>query len=139
MSKINIVSHLKQKKISEVLSTGKRMDGRSFDEFRELSIKRNVLFKSEGSAEVRLGKTHVMVGVKVGTGTPFEDTPNEGVLMTNAEFTPIANAAWEPGPPNEYSIELARVVDRGLGSAEVLATSALHIISGELAQIAFSA
>ena len=137
MSKSNIVSHLKQKKISEVLSTGKRMDGRGFNDFRELSIKHNVLFKSEGSAEVWLGKTHVMVGVKVGTGTPFEDTPDEGVLMTNAEFTPIANAAWEPGPPKEGSIELARVVDRGLRSAEVLDTSALKIISGKLVQIVY--
>jgi exosome complex component RRP42 len=137
MSKNNIVSHLKQKKISEVLATGKRMDGRAFDEFRELSIKRNILFKSEGSAEVWLGKSHVMVGVKVGTGTPFEDTPDEGVLMTNAEFTPIANAAWEPGPPNEASIELARVVDRGLRSAEILDTHELCITSGKLVQIVF--
>ena len=137
MSKNNIVSHLKQKKISEVLSTGKRMDGRAFGEFRELTIKHNVLYKSEGSAEVWLGKTHIMVGVKVGTGTPFEDTPNEGVLMTNAEFTPIANAAWEPGPPKEDSIELARVVDRGLRSAEVLNTSELNIISGKLVNIVF--
>jgi exosome complex component RRP42 len=137
MSKNNIVSHLKQKKITEVLSTGKRVDGRTFEEFRELTIKRNVLYKSEGSAEVWLGKTHIMVGVKVGTGTPFEDTPDEGVLMTNAEFTPIANAAWEPGPPNEQSIELARVVDRGLRSAEVLDTAELNIISGKLVHIVF--
>ena len=137
MSKNNIVSHLKQKKISEVLSTGKRMDGRGFGDFRELTIKSNVLFKSEGSAEVWLGKSHVMVGVKVGTGTPFEDTPNEGVLMTNAEFTPIANAAWEPGPPNEASIELARVVDRGLRSANVLTTESLCIIPGKFVQIVF--
>jgi len=137
MSKSNIVSHLKQKKIIEVLSTGKRMDGRGFEDFRELTIKHNVLYKSEGSAEVWLGKTHVMVGVKVGTGTPFEDTPDEGVLMTNAEFTPIANSAWEPGPPNEDSIELARVVDRGLRSAEVLDTNELNIISGKLVHIVF--
>jgi exosome complex component RRP42 len=137
MSKSNIVSHLKQKKITEVLSTGKRMDGRAFDEFREFKVNRNMLYKSEGSAEVWLGKTHIMIGVKVGTGTPFEDTPDEGVLMTNAEFTPIANAAWEPGPPNENSIELARVVDRGLRSADLLDTKALCIIPGKLVQIVF--
>jgi exosome complex component RRP42 len=113
------------------------MDGRGFGDFRELTIKRNILFKSEGSAEVWLGKSHVMVGVKVGTGTPFEDTPDEGVLITNAEFTPIANAAWEPGPPNEASIELARVIDRGIRSAEILDTASLCIISGKLVQIVF--
>ncbi len=137
MSKSNIVSHLKQKKITEVLSTGKRMDGRNFEDFRELTIKRGVLAKSEGSAEVWLGKTHIMVGVKVGTGTPFEDTPDEGVLMCNAEFTPIAHPSWEPGPPNENSIELARVVDRGLRSADVLDTNELNIIGGKLVHIVF--
>ena len=133
----NIVSHLKQKKIAEVLSTGKRMDGRGFEDFRELTIKRNLLYKSEGSSEVWLGKTHILVGVKVGTGTPFEDTPDEGVLMTNAEFTPIANAAWEPGPPSEGSIELARVVDRGLRSAEILDMADLVITSGKLVNIVY--
>jgi exosome complex component RRP42 len=137
MSKNNIVSHLKQKKIAEVLSTGKRMDGRGFEDFRKITVKRNILFKSEGSAEVWIGKTHIIVGVKVGTGTPFEDTPDEGVLMTNAEFTPIANAAWEPGPPSEDSIELARVVDRGLRSAEILDTKELCITPGKLVQIVF--
>ncbi|MBN1682555.1 exosome complex protein Rrp42 [Candidatus Bathyarchaeota archaeon] len=137
MSKSNVVSHLKQKKINEVLSTGKRMDGRSLEEYRPLIIKSDVLAKSEGSAEVKLGKTHLMVGVKVGTGTPFEDTPDEGVMMTNAEFTPIAHPSWEPGPPNEDSIELARVVDRGLRSAEILDTNELNIISGKLVHIVF--
>jgi exosome complex component RRP42 len=78
-----------------------------------------------------------MVGVKVGTGTPFEDTPDEGVLMTNAELTPIANASWEPGPPSENSIELARVVDRGLRSADTLNTKDLCIIPGKLVQIVY--
>jgi len=137
MSRNSIVSHLKQRKIGEVLATGKRMDGRGFEEFRELTIKRNPLVKSEGSAEVYLGKTHVMIGVKVGAGTPFEDTPDEGVLMTNAEFTPIANAAWEPGPPSEGSIELARVVDRGIRSAELLDTKGLCVIVGKLVQIVY--
>jgi len=58
MSKSNVVSHLKQKKINEVLSTGKRMDGRSLEEYRPLIIKSDILAKSEGSAEVWLGKTH---------------------------------------------------------------------------------
>ncbi|MBM3292249.1 exosome complex protein Rrp42 [Candidatus Bathyarchaeota archaeon] len=137
MSKSNVVSHLKQKKINEVLSTGKRMDGRGLEEFRPLVINSGLLAKSEGSAEVWLGKTHLMVGVKVGTGTPFEDTPDEGVLMTNAEFTPIAHPSWEPGPPNEDSIELARVVDRGLRSAEILDTNELNIISGKLVHIVY--
>ncbi|MCJ7574677.1 exosome complex protein Rrp42 [Candidatus Bathyarchaeota archaeon] len=137
MSKHNIVSHLKQRKIQDVVMSGRRMDGRGLEDYRELTIRSGMLEKSEGSAEVYLGKTHVVVGVKVGTGTPFEDTPDEGVLMCNAEFTPIASPEWEPGPPNEDSIELARVVDRGLRSAEVLDTNELSIIPGKLVHIVF--
>jgi exosome complex component RRP42 len=133
----NIVSRLKRKKIEEVLAAGKRMDGRDPLEFRDLQIKIDFLEKSEGSAEVRLGKTHVVIGVKAGLGTPFEDTPDEGVLMVNAEFTPVAHPTWEPGPPPIGAIELARVVDRGLRSAEILNMKDLSLVSGKKVYIIF--
>ena len=53
----NIVSRLKRKKIKEVLAAGKRMDGRDLLEFREMQIRTNFVEKSEGSSEVKLGKT----------------------------------------------------------------------------------
>lgn len=133
----NIVSRLKRKKIQEVISSGRRMDGRALLDYRELKIKKKPLEKAEGSAEVKLGKTHVVVGVKAGIGTPFEDTPDEGVLMVNSEFTPLAHQTWEPGPPNEDSIEVARVVDRGLRSAEILDMKNLGLISGEKVYLIF--
>jgi exosome complex component RRP42 len=133
----NIVSRLKRKKIEEVLAAGKRMDGRDLVEFRDIQLKTNFLEKPEGSSEVRLGKTHVVIGVKAGLGTPFEDTPDEGVLMVNAEFTPVAHPTWEPGPPPLGAIELARVVDRGLRSAEILDMKDLGLVSGEKVYIIF--
>ncbi len=126
-----IVSRLKRKKIQEVVTAGKRMDGRSLEDYREIELKTGVLEKAEGSAEVRLGKTWVLAGVKIGVGTPFEDTPELGVLICNAEFTPVAHPTFEPGPPDEESIELARVVDRGLRSAEVLDFGELSLIPGK--------
>jgi len=133
----NIVSRLKRKKIEEVLEAGTRMDGRGPQEYREFQVKTNFLEKSEGSAEVKLGKTHVVIGVKAGLGTPFEDTPDEGVLMCNAEYTPVAHPTWEPGPPPNGAIELARVVDRGLRSAEILNMEDLGLVSGEKVYIIF--
>jgi exosome complex component RRP42 len=133
----NIVSRLKRKKIEEVLAAGKRMDGRDLIEFRDIQLKTDFLEKPEGSAEVRLGKTHVVIGVKAGLGTPFEDTPDEGVLMVNAEYTPVAHPTWEPGPPPLGAIELARVVDRGLRSAEILNMEDLGLVSGEKVYIIF--
>jgi exosome complex component RRP42 len=131
-SKYGVVSRLKKKKITEVIASGKRMDGRSLEDYRDIQLRTGVLEKSEGSAEVFLGKTRVLVGVKVGTGTPFEDTPDKGVLMCNAEFSPIAHPSFEPGPPDENAIELARVVDRGLRSAEILDFEKLCLIPGKV-------
>ena len=133
----NIVSRLKRKKVEEVLEAGTRMDGRGLMDFREMKLRTNFLEKSEGSSEVTLGKTHVVVGVKAGLGTPFEDTPDEGVLMVNAEYTPVAHPTWEPGPPPDGAIELARVVDRGLRSAEILNMEELGLVSGEKVYIVF--
>ena len=132
-----IVSRLKRKKIEEVLKTGKRMDGRDPLQYRDWQIKTRFLEKSEGSAEVKLGKTHVVVGVKSGIGTPFEDSPDEGVMMVNAEFTPIAHPTWEPGPPPDEAVELARVVDRGLRAAEILNMEDLGLVSGEKVQMVY--
>jgi exosome complex component RRP42 len=133
----NIVSRLKRKKIQEVISTGKRMDGRELLEYRDMIIKRKPLEKAEGSSEVWLGKTHIMCGVKAGIGTPFDDTPDQGVMMVNAEFTPIAHPTWEPGPPPDEAVELARVVDRGLRSAEILDVKKLCVVEGEKVYIVF--
>jgi exosome complex component RRP42 len=130
-SNVGIVSRLKKRKINEVVATGKRMDGRGLEDHREIVVKTGVLEKAEGSAEVRLGDTWVLAGVKVGLGHPFEDTPDKGVLMCNAEYTPVAHPTFEPGPPREDSIELARVVDRGLRSAEVLELGKLNLITGK--------
>ena len=131
MSSYGVISRLKRRKIQEAVATGKRMDGRGLEDLREIDVKIGVLEKAEGSAEVHLGSTRVLVGVKIGVGPPFEDTPDEGVLICNAEFVPIASPAFEPGPPDENSIELARVVDRGLRSAEVFDFAKLGLISEE--------
>ncbi len=133
----NIVSRLKRKKIEEVLEAGTRMDGRELQEFRDLELKINTLEKVEGSAEVKLGKTHVIVGVKADLGTPFPDTPDDGVLLVNAEYTPVAHSTWEPGPPPDDAVELARVVDRGLRSAEILDLKELGLLSGEKVYLIF--
>lgn len=133
----NIVSRLKRKKVQDMVEQGARMDGRALDQYREFTIKPGVLEKVEGSAEVWLGKSHVLVGVKVGEGTPFEDTPDAGVLIVNSEYTPAAHPTWEGGPPGEDSIELARVVDRGLRSSELIDMKKLAIIKGEKVQMIF--
>ncbi len=100
--------------MKELLKEGKRIDGRDFLSYREISVKQGVIERAEGSAEVKIGETWVIAGVKTGVEKPFPDTPDEGILAVHADLLPLASEMFEPGPPDERSIELARVIDRGL-------------------------
>ncbi|MBU5537104.1 MAG: exosome complex protein Rrp42 [Candidatus Aenigmatarchaeota archaeon] len=115
----------------ELIQNGKRVDGREFTQFRDIEIKENVIETAEGSAYVRFGNTKVIVGVKIGTGAPFPDTPNEGILSVSAEFTPLASPEFEAGPPGEDAIELARIVDRGIRESKMIELEKLAITPGE--------
>lgn len=115
----------------ELIQKDKRIDGRKFDDFRKIEIKKGIAKNAEGSAQVKLGNTEVMVGVKLNTGEPFSDTPDEGMLMVGAEFTPMASPDFESGPPGEDAVELARVVDRGLRESKCIDLEKLCIEEGE--------
>lgn len=113
--------------IRELAEKGLRSDGRRLDEFRNAEIETNVIKSAEGSAQVRLGNTVVIAGVKMSVGEPFEDKPDEGVLMVGAELTPLADPEFEPGPPDIRSIEVARVVDRTVRESKMIDVKALKI------------
>jgi exosome complex component RRP42 len=93
--------------------------------------------KANGSAQVYLGKTKVLAGVKIQVGTPFPDTPDEGILTVNAEFVPLAYPTFEAGPPDENSIELARVVDRGIRESKAIDLDKMCIDPGKKVFVIF--
>lgn len=134
---MSMVVRVKQKQISQLIAKGKRLDGRSLQDYREIKIEQGIIEKAEGSARVLLGKTEVMAGVKIENGEPFPDTPNEGVLTVNAELVPLASPTFEPGPPDENSIELARVVDRGIRESKAIDVEKLCIEPGKKVFVIF--
>jgi exosome complex component RRP42 len=117
--------------VANLASKNKRIDNRGLEDFRKVEVEKNPIPKAEGSAKVTLGDTVVLAGVKLGMGTPFADRPDEGVLMVNAEFSPIASPDFESGPPSEEAIELARVVDRGIRESHAIDLKKLCIEKGE--------
>ncbi len=122
----DIVMHdIKRSVILDLLKKGQRMDDRALDQYRPISVQKGVLDTAEGSALAKIGKTQILVGAKMAVATPFADRPKEGVFSVNCEFLPLANSSFEPGPPDENSIELARVTDRGIRSAEVEGDNAI--------------
>jgi exosome complex component RRP42 len=133
----SLITKVKLKQIEQIIEKGKRIDDRSPTDYREIKIEQGVIEKAEGSARVLLGKTQVLVGVKVETGEPFADTPNNGVMTVNAELVPVASPNFEPGPPDENSIELARVVDRGIRESNAIDTEKLCIEPGKKVFVVF--
>ena len=122
-----VMSEIKKDHIHKLLAKGRRVDNRAWDEFRPITIQPGYIDTAEGSARVKIGNTDVLVGVKMTIGEPFQDTPNNGVLSTNAELIPLASPNFESGPPDENSIELARVVDRGIRESQMVDLEALCI------------
>jgi len=133
----SIISDIKRDHIQKLIAKGKRVDERSWDEFREISVQTDFGENAEGSARVKMGNTDVLVGVKLGMGSPFSDTPDKGVLTTSAELIPLASPTFESGPPGEQAIELARVVDRGIRESGMIDLEALCITPGEEVWICF--
>jgi len=135
---MNIDKELKRHFIGRLIDNNRRIDGRGFDDFRELNIETGLISdKAEGSSMVKLGNTEVLCGIKLVPGEPWSDRPNEGILMTGAELVPIASPNFETGRPGEEAIELARVVDRGIRESHMVDMEKLAIVEGEKVWMVF--
>jgi exosome complex component RRP42 len=131
------ISKINRNFIYQLTQKGDRIDKRNPEDYRPISMKIGVIDTAEGSARVHLGNTDVLVGVKINLGEPYPDTPNMGILTTNAELVPIASPSFETGPPREESIELARVVDRGIRESQTIDLERLCIKEGEKVWVVF--
>ena len=124
---------LDKRKIIDLLAKGIRVDGRKPDEFRKAKVEYGITKSAEGSARVTLGETVVIAGVKMEVSKPYPDTPNQGGLMVGAELLPLSSPEYESGPPSEWAIEVARVVDRGIRESHAIDVHKLVIKKAEQA------
>lgn len=131
------VARLEQKTVSDLIAKGKRLDERTPESYREIQIQTGIIEKANGSAQVYLGKSRILAGIKIETGEPFPDTPDEGVLTVNCELVPLASPSFEAGPPSEAAIELSRVVDRGIRESKAVDMKSLVIQKGKKVQVVY--
>jgi exosome complex component RRP42 len=135
---MNVDRELKRHFVGRLVENGRRIDGRGFDDFRDISFETNMIDdKAEGSSLVRLGNSEVLCGIKIVPGEPYSDRPDEGVMMTGAELVPIAAPDFEAGRPGENAVELARVVDRGIRESQMIDLSKMVIEPGEKVWMVF--
>jgi exosome complex component RRP42 len=126
-----ITSNLTAERIKEYLKEGKRFDGRKLEEFRNLTIETGVSKNAEGSARVKLGNTEVIVGVKMDVAEPYADSKDSGNLMVTSEFLTMSSARLDLGPQPFDSLELARVIDRGIRESHYIDLKKLCIEEGK--------
>ena len=136
-SKKDLTARIMRDKIYNLLLQDKRIDGRHPKSLRSITIQTDLIAKADGSALVTMGGTKILTGIKVEVGSPFSDRPDEGIFTVNAELLPLASTSFEPGPPDERGVELARVVDRSLREGKALDLKKLCLIEGEKVYILF--
>ncbi|XP_060960738.1 exosome complex component RRP45B-like [Cannabis sativa] len=105
-----------------------RVDGRRPFNYRNVII---TFGKDDGSVELQLGQTHVMVFVTGQLVQPYRDHSNEGMLSIFTEFSPMVDPSFEPGRPTEAAIEVGHVIDHGLRESRVVDTVSLCVLPGK--------
>ncbi|OJD36183.1 exosome complex component rrp45 [Diplodia corticola] len=113
--------------ILQALGENVRLDGRAFDAFRDLEL----AFGDEyGVADVRLGKTRILVRVSADVTAPFADRKFDGVFNISTEFSPMASPAFEVGRQTEAEVILSRILEKAIRRSGALDTESLCIVAG---------
>jgi exosome complex component RRP42 len=115
--------------VKEIAAEAIRLDERKPIEGRKLTIKNGVINHSDGSAYLELGGTKVLAGVKVLPGEPFPDRADEGGLIVNFEASELCTNY--PSDRIMYSVEIARVTDRGIRESNLIDLKKLVIEVGK--------
>ncbi|HLP79751.1 MAG TPA: exosome complex protein Rrp42 [Acidobacteriota bacterium] len=117
--------------VLRAIKSNVRFDGRTNDQYRKTTIDYDVSWTAEGSARVSIGNTVILAGVKLSLDKPYPDTPDSGMLMIESNLLPLASPLFESGPPGIDSIELARVIDRGVRESHAIDLDGLCVEKGE--------
>jgi exosome complex component RRP42 len=123
---------VKANHIKSMVAAGEREDGRDLKTFRPIKVSVGMLKNAEGSAQVQIGNTTILAGVKLDIEEPMEDTPNQGNLIMSGELLPLASEKYETGPPSPSAIEFGRVVDRGIRHGNCIDLTSLFIEEGKV-------
>ena len=127
MKTTNLAKNMMKKMFAE----DKRFDGRKPFDSRDIEVEYDVSNKAECSARVKMGKTEVIVEIKMQVGAPYPDSPDKGNLMVSADLLPLASPRYESGPPKFNAIELPRLVDRMIRESGMINFEKLCIKKGE--------
>ncbi|KAF9822795.1 hypothetical protein SFRURICE_000864 [Spodoptera frugiperda] len=122
------LSNCEKNFINKVVVEGHRLDGRTYDESRSLSIS----FGSDyGSCMVSLGETKVLANVSCEVVQPKQIRPNEGTIYINLEISPMAAPQFEANRQTEFSVYLNRLLEKCYKDSKCVDLESLCIVVEE--------
>ncbi|KAK9817867.1 hypothetical protein WJX72_003394 [[Myrmecia] bisecta] len=113
--------------IIKALQEEQRVDGRRPFDYRPLVFQ---FAADDSTATVQLGDTCVMAVVTGMLEAPFPDRPTEGSIRFFVELSPMASPAFEGGRKGEATVEVTRLVERGLRDTRAVDLEALCVLAG---------
>ena len=128
MAKDIEVSTAESQFILEALKQNYRLDGRSFEQFRDVKI----TFGEElGDVLVELGRTKVHCKISSSITEPYEDRPFEGLFFISTESTPMAGPQFESGNnTGEDEVLISRIIEKAVRRSGALDIEGLCIVAG---------
>ena len=125
---MKIISKCEKQFVSNcVIKKQKRLDGREFDQGRNLEI---VFGKERGCCMVLQGNTRVLVQVSSEVSEPKASTPTEGTLHVNFELSPMAAPdAKSYSRTSEEFIEAQRSIERCIRDSKCIDLESLCIVT----------
>ncbi|HIE33886.1 MAG TPA: exosome complex exonuclease Rrp41 [Candidatus Altiarchaeales archaeon] len=112
---------MKNKGGIELIKNGKRLDGRKFDELREIKMKVGVLKRATGSAYVEWGKNKVLAGVygPRELHPKYLKDPTRALLRCTYNLAPFSVEDRKRPGPDRRSVEISKVTTEALNSVVI--------------------
>jgi len=108
-----------------------RADGRRRFDFRALTLTLGALPHLAGSAQLRLGGTEVLVGVRAEIDSPAAERPGEGRLEVCVELLDVGGDRRARGAAEELEASLAASLQSSLRARLSLDWAALCVLPGQ--------
>ncbi|KAF2718052.1 hypothetical protein K431DRAFT_322697 [Polychaeton citri CBS 116435] len=108
-----------------------RLDGRTLDAFRPVSLSFNSNPNTYGTATVSIGKTRVLANVSCEVAKSYADRKFDGIFTISTELSPMAWAGFEVGRQDETELLLSRMLEKTIRRSNALDTESLCIIAGQ--------
>ena len=94
MPRETVSSLNEQEFVRSALLENTRLDSRNFDEFRPIALEYG---DDYGHADVRIGKTRVLVKISCEVVAPYVERKFDGIFTISTELSPIASVGFEIG------------------------------------------